>query len=402
MRIASNAIFWRVSLRSKFLLLIGLGLAGLALTACGAAVPNTWPGLVANDTQAFIANGDQVHAINLTDGKKAWAFPPQADGNTGYFQTDPGLSADLLVVGAEGPASSYSGAIYALNVNDGTQKWCLVFDQKAVDRLRSANCRAASTVVAGGFFGIGQPAADNRPLGGIVITDATVYFGLSSGRVFAVNADTGEEKWNFATARDVWGAPAVTAEAVYVSSLDQNLYAINRATGALLWQKDLGSASAGTPLVADGVLYIGVFGNQLLALDAATGEQHWAFATSNWVWGGPTLAEGTLYFSDVSGMIYAVTAANGQQVWATALNQAVRGQPAAKDDLVFIGDRNGALYALNRATGALTWQQSLKGQLLASPVLVGDLVLVAPFSGDNLLMAYGVNNTLKWAFAPSR
>jgi len=33
---------------------------------------------------------------------------------------------------------------------------------------------------------------------------------------------------------------------------------------------------------------------------------------------------------------------------------------------------------------------------------VGDLVIAAPFSGDNLLVAYTPSGQFKWPFAPSK
>jgi hypothetical protein len=41
--------------------------------------------------------------------------------------------------------------------------------------------------------------------------------------------------------------------------------------------------------------------------------------------------------------------------------------------------------------------------LLASPVVSDDLVLVAPYNGENLLVAYNLTgDAVRWAFQPSR
>jgi outer membrane protein assembly factor BamB len=81
----------------------------------------------------------------------------------------------------------------------------------------------------------------------------------------------------------------------------------------------------------------------------------------------------------------------------------MRARPALAGDLLYVGDRDGNLFGLDRATGATVWTQTLKGQILAPILVVSDTVLVAPFSGDNLLVAYGTGGDIvRWAFAPTK
>jgi outer membrane protein assembly factor BamB len=101
--------------------------------------------------------------------------------------------------------------------------------------------------------------------------------------------------------------------------------------------------------------------------------------------------------------VFALDAASGAPVWDAKPGGEMRATPALAGDLLFVGDRGGTLYALNRATGAEVWRQTVDGQLLASPLVVGEVVLVAPFQGDNLLVAYSLaGDAVRWAYAPSR
>jgi outer membrane protein assembly factor BamB len=111
-----------------------------------------------------------------------------------------------------------------------------------------------------------------------------------------------------------------------------------------------------------------------------------------------------LYFTDVSGTVFAVQAETGQQIWSVKPGGAMRARPVLAGDNLYVGDRNGNFYALDPATGATRpgWPQTMKGQLLVPPVIVGDLVIAAPFSGDNLLVAYTPAGLFKWPFAPSK
>lgn len=387
-------------MRSKLLIFAGLLLA-LAVAGCGAAPTQMWPGLATNDELAFIAQGQQVHAIRLADGIQVWAFPAAGSNQTGVFAAEAGVSPDHIVVGSEGPTGQYSGVLYGLDLS-GNRQWCLAFDQKGAQR---ENCPLAAGGTQSGFLGL-APAVDNRIVGGVTVTEGVAFVGLANGAVHAVDAATGRDLWHFKAERDVWAPPLVRAGRVYVASLDHHIYVLDAGSGQVLWSKDMGAAVAGAPaLSSDGdTLYVGTFGSRLYALESASGEEVWPpFTATNWVWSGPALDDGMLYFTDVSGVVFAVEAATGTEAWRAQPGGKMRARPAVAGDLIIVGDRAGTLFALDRASGAEVWRQTLKGQLLASPVVVEDKVLVAPFNGENLLVAYSLaGDAVRWAYAPSR
>lgn len=392
---------------------------GLLLAACGGQPPmTTWPGLAANDQLAFVAAHQQLYAVHISGdnySKAAWTFPAQPDGNIGGFAASPAVGPNIIVVPADGPSGRYSGAVFGLNPENGQQIWCLALDAKAAGRL--ANCPApadASTApgqitipIIGVSLSLATPE-DNRVTDRVTLASDTAFFGLNNGKVYAVDALTGKTKWPapFQAKQAVWAAPLPDPDTnlVYVGSLDHNLYALDLATGALKWQKSLGAAIAASPVLSDGVLYVGTFGSQVLALSAADGSQKWAVPTASWVWGTPVLYGSGLYFADVAGNVYAVDPATGQRQWSVKPGDALRAAPAVTAEAVVVGDRTGKIYGLNRANGAGLWPAlaPLKGQLIGSPVVISDTILVAPYNGDNLLVAYSSAGAQKWAFAPTQ
>lgn len=389
----------------RFWLLFGLSLAALLLAACGRGPAQTWPG-VATDTQyAYVAQGQQVHAVSLPDGQQVWAYPTAANNNVSQIVSQPGVGADVIVVASEGPSGTYSGIAYGLDRNTGKPKWCLAFDAKGASSQVEpllGNCPLADGGAPAGFFGLG-PAVDDRILGGVTLTNGVAYFGLASGAVYAVNAETGKDLWHFKAERDVWAAPLVVTDTIYVVSLDHHVYALDRETGHLRWPpKDMGAAVAGEPTFDKGMLFVGTFGDRLAALDAATGDERWSFTTKNWVWNGPEIAHGVLYFTDVSGNVFAADEATGQQKWVVTPGGQMRARPVLSGDNLYVGDRSGNIFALDPATGSTHWQRMQKGQILVPAMIVSDTVLVAPYTGDNLLVAYSPNGDLKWAYNPSK
>ncbi len=63
----------------------------------------------------------------------------------------------------------------------------------------------------------------------------------------------------------VYSSPAVANGMVYVGSEDNNVYARNASTGVELWQYATGNAVYSSPAVANGVVYVGSTDSNLYA-----------------------------------------------------------------------------------------------------------------------------------------
>lgn len=129
-----------------------------------------------------------------------------------------------------------------------------------------------------------------------VIAGGMLYFGSSAdGKVYALDTESGKERWSFYTGGPVRFAPALWKDRVYVGSDDGQLYCLSGADGKLLWKKRGGPderlllgndrliaqwPARGGPAIVDGVVYFaaGVWpsdGIYLYALDADSGKPVW-------------------------------------------------------------------------------------------------------------------------------
>lgn len=87
----------------------------------------------------------------------------------------------------------------------------------------------------------------------------------SNGHVYALNATSGTELWNY-TAGSFESAPSVVGGVVYVGCADNNVYALNASTGSLLWNYATGGYVWSSPAVVNGVVYVGSSDGYVYAL----------------------------------------------------------------------------------------------------------------------------------------
>jgi PQQ-dependent dehydrogenase (methanol/ethanol family) len=131
-----------------------------------------------------------------------------------------------------------------------------------------------------------------------IVVGGTMYFSTPLNHVIAVDARTGQKKWEYAAqlaptvhcCGPVNRGVAVYGGRVYMGQLDGKLVALDAANGSKVWEKQLGSAQEGYALnggvvVADGKVLTGVSGGEygirgfIAAFDAGSGDEVWRFHT---------------------------------------------------------------------------------------------------------------------------
>lgn len=346
-------------------------LAGLLLTACSTSATSTsWPGLAADKDRAYLANGQFLYAVRLTDGGKAWQYPPDKAGSEEYF-SNPVLTSDgQLIVGSSGRDS----ALISLDPATGTAKWAAPF-----------------------------VASDHWVASPLVVGD-TIYAPNNNGTLYAIKLATGQQAWSLPLGRSLWGTPTTDGKLVFVSSLDHFLYAVDPNSHKLVWKKDLGGSIPASPLLGpDGsALYVGSFARKVYAVEPTTGAIRWAAQLKDWVWGTPALVGNAVFAADISGNLYSLGASDGKNAWPEVKPDGpITGGPVAIPNGVAVATESGFVYAY-KPDGSTLWPAvNIGGKIYTTPVLAGDRLLVAPMGAPNLLYAVNVTDgsLLPWHFS---
>lgn len=217
-------------------------------------------------------------------------------------------------------------------------------------------------------------------VGGVTAGEDRVYFGSSDGNVYAVNFD-GTQAWAFKTGKAIWSTPVLSKGKLYVTSLDGNLYALDAQSGDELWQYKTGAGIAGPPVVDEslGLVYVGGFDNKLRGIDVETHKERWEIKAENWFWTRPLVANGVIYAGSLDGRVYAVDAATGDPAWPAPFETLaeIHSAPVLVGDVVMIIDRDGNVYGISAddGTGAFQKPLALDEDVLTDP-------LVRPASGE--------------------
>lgn len=326
---------------------------------------------VADGSVYFGSRDGKVRALTVATGKPLWE---RATG--GPVMGQPTVAGSYLYVPSD------DGLLYKLRRRDGRVVW--TFDLHADGKRELPGATSATY---------------DSMTSAAVVVDGRVYIGSSDKNFYAIDADTGAERWHFAAQGSVRSTPAVATGRVFFGSYDHHVYALDAKNGALVWKHDTLEPVVSPMLVDRGTVYVGSRSSDLWAFDAATGAVRWKFFYwSSWVESGAVIRDGVLYIGSSDWQqVFAIDPAHGTELWRFGTGGSAWPTPAVTAGRVFVGtagvknyfiDHRGGFFGLERATGKPVWQfamppvagSDLSG-VASSPVVARGLVLFGGLDG---------------------
>jgi len=231
---------------------------------------------------------------------------------------------------------SQSNEVYALSQSDGTVAWTYAGIEETAGLLSAAN-----------------PA----------ISGNRVIVPFSSGEIMAINIKSGEPEWVDGVSRgfrtlalsglaDVSASPVVTGNTVYATGVAGRTVAVDARTGQRKWEQDLGSVH--TPVVSGSALFMVDLDDRMVALSLKSGETLWATSLPKPEkkkrrrnWAGPILANGSLVAFSSDGQIAIVDAASGKVMLTQRTNADVYVTPIVAGGRVVVLSGNDGVAAYN-------------------------------------------------------
>lgn len=231
------------------------------------------------------------------------------------------------------------------------------------------------------------------------VVDSTVYFGSYDRFLYALDSETGKERWKLNTRHSVCSAPAMLNGVIYVGNFDGYLIAVNARTGAELWRYNTQVSIRVAPSIADSLVFISS-GDRMYGIDAQTGQAKWNVQLGKAINSSAAVINGTVYvtgFDYTEGniaqtwrsLLYALDAKTGHVQWKFQSEMGGMSSPVIADGVVYVGAGTsistrsdfGAFFAVDAQTGQLRWRLSVDRAVHSTSVIADGVVYFSTSDG---------------------
>ncbi len=261
-------------------------------------------------------------------------------------------------------ASSTTGVVTALRVNDGAVLW------------RHASGKAGE--------------------GSITVVDGVIYLApllppdssASTVAIEALRASKGSPLWSRSLPID---SPlsfqlVVVSGIVFIRSGVKRIEALRASDGSSLWHYTSQMAFVAMPSIADGVVYVGTQDGHLSALRASDGIPLWTYRSLRPLQTSPVVANGLIYLNMQKGGMDVLYANSGVLLWrytSPILALGLYPQPLVVSGVVYALTQDGHLSALHANNGFPIWRVALHANdILPLTIIEGGVILVETLDGS--------------------
>jgi outer membrane protein assembly factor BamB len=246
-----------------------------------------------NNTAFFNSADGSLYAVNISDGKLKWEFKTKGEkvyDTWDYYLSSPVIYNNIVYFG------SGDGNLYAINLKDGSLKW--KYNTKGI--IHATPAIDKDTIYIGnyeGYFYAIDAATGKKKWsfktvgdtwfpkgevqGSASVSDGIVYFGCRDYNIYALDAEKGTGKWNFKVPNSwVISTPAIKDGIIYFGTSDaQRYYAMDAKSGEKKWEMQLNLNVFGSAAIVGKSLYLGCFNGKLYNVDLDTGKINWTYQT---------------------------------------------------------------------------------------------------------------------------
>ncbi|MGB9596554.1 MAG: PQQ-binding-like beta-propeller repeat protein [Candidatus Poribacteria bacterium] len=151
-----------------------------------------------------------------------------------------------------------------------------------------------------------------------IVSDGKLFTTTHSGRVHALDAQTGQWLWSFQTNGPILHSPAFSDRIVVSASTDGYLYANNSDDGNLKWSFFLGQGGASaSPMIDEGKVFIGSRRGDFFAIKLENGKMLWQKSFGVPIRQTASYFEGKVYFTTEDMIVRCLDAKNGYLLWSS-------------------------------------------------------------------------------------
>ncbi len=235
--------------------------------------------------------------------------------------------------------------------------------------------------------------------GGFAIDGDFLYITTSFGDVWCVEAQSGKNIWTKALETPIRAAPTVFAGRVFVVTVNNEIFALEAKTGDELWDyagiiEPSSLLGGSAPAACAQAVVVALTSGEIYCLSPESGRVLWSdtmtpalridtVSSIAHIRARPIIEGDVVYLASHGGRIAAYELLTGKKIWAKEIG-ALR-TPVLSGDFLFAITTNDDLVCLLKSTGQVRWAASLPRKresddviTWAGPIVVNDhLVLVS-------------------------
>jgi len=249
-----------------------------------------------------------------------------------------------------------------------------------------------------GQLSAAAPAVNAKTVYATVLSSS---HGGAPGRIWALNAATGQTRWTRGLSSPSESSPLLDGDRIFFGSQGGTVYAMNARNGNLLWTYHAGGSVKASPTLSEGKLYFGDYSGHVQAVSEDSGRRVWLAGSEGALLGSGTfystcaVVYGRVFLGNTDGRVYAYDASSGRLDWAVQTGAYVYASPAVANTpglgpTIYVGSYDGTFYAFNARTGRISWRYGAGGRISGSATIIGKIVYFADL-GDKRTYGLGIS-----------
>ncbi|MEM7053958.1 MAG: outer membrane protein assembly factor BamB [Pseudomonadota bacterium] len=185
-------------------------------------------------------------------------------------------------------------------------------------------------------------------------TNGQIWVADHKGRVFAIDAASGERRTEFDLDMDLSAGPAVYGDRLILGTFEGQLLMVDARSGTIEWRAQLSSEILAEPVLADGMVIVRCIDGRVFGIDADSGSRQWVYDRSIPLLtlrgnGAPLARGGQVFLGYDDGSVVALQVTDGTLLWEARVSVG-----EGRSQLDRLADIDGSLAVVGRDLYAVT------------------------------------------------
>jgi len=189
-----------------------------------------------------------------------------------------------------------------------------------------------------------------------VLVNDQLYFGTHTKEWCSINATTGKLILNHKIGNGICCEPTLDKKSVFYTDWDGKLHRFNttHSTDSVIYRTTTSSHVA--PVVKGNRGFMTNDDNSVICVDLKTGKEYWTFRTDGKLWRPPTIADDICMVITDSSHIYAFESTTGKLLWDEKKSGIIYTSATILENIAYVGCGDKNLYAFDIRLGKELWK----------------------------------------------